>query len=88
MGILGTDNFEDLDEGALRTRNGDDEISGGSKIHDILTDAGVMKMEIVMMNKGLKDCVVDMMEVVVEQLGVILDLLPNQDMVDSLPEVE
>ena len=69
MGILGTDNFEDMDEGALRTRNGDAEIGRGSKIHDILTDAGVMKMEIVMMNKGLKDCVVDMMEVVVEQLG-------------------
>jgi len=88
LGILGTDNFEDMDKGALRTRNGDDEIGRGSKIHDILTDAGVMKMEIVMMNKGLKDCVVDVMEVVVEQLGVILDLLPNQDMVDSLPEVE
>jgi hypothetical protein len=47
-----------------------DEIDNGFKISDILTDAGVMQMEImelVTMNGGLKYCMVNMAVVVVEQ---------------------
>jgi hypothetical protein len=44
-----------------------DEIDDGFEISDILTGAGVMQMELVMMNGGLKYHVVDMAVVVVEQ---------------------
>ena len=39
--------------------NDDDEIGDGLGISDILSDAGVMKMDKVLMNEELKDHVVD-----------------------------
>ena len=50
----------------------------GFEIPDILTDAGVMQMDKVMMNEGSKGHAVDVAVVVVEQKG-IQHHLPNQD---------
>ena len=55
----------------------DDSEIGDFGIYDVLTDAGVMRMEQVKMNEGLKDHVVDMAAVVVEYLEGIQHRLPN-----------
>ena len=55
----------------------DDGEIGDFGIYDVLTDAGVMRMEQVKMNEGLKDHVVDVAAVVVEYLEGIQHRLPN-----------
>jgi hypothetical protein len=65
----------------------DNEVDGSFETPDILTDTGVMQMEMVMMNEGLKGHMVDE-AVVVLYIEWIQHLLPNLDGLDSPSEVE
>jgi hypothetical protein len=87
--MYGCGELEMTDMGSQNVKGqGDDETDGNDVNRSAWNDAGEMRMAKAMTNEELRDCMVDEVEVVVEQSQTTQLLLPNQGAECSSFEVD